>query len=342
MRRSITCCLLLTVIACGQGAGEAGPRTGPSSASPTSAAPTPSPTTIGPTAPIVGLPSEVIAKITIGGQPCGVLSAFGSMWVTDAQAAELVQVDLRTNRVVGRAPVDDTPCELTSAFGSLWVATQSGTLDRVDPRTRRVVARIPVGMTSYEPLVAFGSVWVSNRGSGTVSRVDPGRNRVVKTLQLPTILPGGLVEAAGKLWVGNDTAGDTKVVRVDPKTYRVETFKGGHRPAFVTAAAGSVWTADEDDGTVTRLDARTGAVRGSSVAGVRPVNLVALPGQTPEVWVPDDQGNLLIRIDALTGTVLERMLVGRGPAVAAVHGAEVWVSNFEDGTVWRVRPGQRV
>ncbi len=336
MRRTLVG-VLLAATACSGGDVAATP-TGAATA-PRSPAPSAAPS--GPVRPLIGEPSEVVAKVAVGGQPCGVVAAAGAVWVTDAQSATLVRIDAASNAVVTSTPVDATPCELTFGYGALWVATQSGVLDRVDPATGRVVARIPVGETSYEPLVAFGSVWVTNRNSGTVSRVDPRTNRVVATIDVPGTNPGGIVAVGDRLWIGNDTSGSTDVVRMDPRTGAIETFSAGARPAFVAAAAGAVFTADEGGHTVSRLDATTGAILGTALAGVRPVNLVALPVARPEIWVPDDQGGLLTRIDATTGEVIERMLGGRGPAVMAAHGSDVWVTNFEDGTAWRIRPGLR-
>lgn len=319
---------LLLVAACSSG-GSAAP-----SATPTQAGPP------GPLAPVVGEPSQVTAKVQVGGQPCGVLATATDVWVTDAEQARLVRLDRRRPRVVASTPLDATPCELTAGFGSLWVATQSGVLDRVDPATGRVVARITVGATSYEPLVAFGSVWVSNRGSDTVSRVDPRTNRVTATVATPGVHAGGLVAAGGSVWVGNDTGGATDLTRIDPRTLRLTPASAGVRPGYLAAAAGSVWSSDVGDGTVTRLDARTGARQAVvPLVGLSPVNLSALGGR--ELWVPDDQGDLLTRIDAVTGTVLERLLVGDGPAVTAQDGDAVWVTHFGDGSVWRVQPGAR-
>lgn len=299
-----------------------------------------SPSPSGSLAPFaLGRPSTVTEKVTTGGQPCGVVAAAGSVWVTDAEGARLLRIS--GGRVLATTKVDATPCELTYRYGSLWVATQSGTLDRVDPRTGKVLARIPVGETSYEPLVAFGYVWVTNRNSASVSKVDPARNRVVATISTPFVNAGGIVAAAGRLWIGNDSSNDTTFLRLDPRTGALTKLTAGPRPAFVAAAGGSVWTANQGDGTVTRVDERTGKVVATIVAGVSPVNLAALPGAHPEVWVPDDKANLLVRIDATTGTVIERMLAGSGPAVVAPDGADVWVTNFGDGTVWRVHPGAR-
>jgi DNA-binding beta-propeller fold protein YncE len=320
MRR--TCALLATVLlaSCASAAEPAASRT--------------------PSPPALTLPSEVVAKVETGGQPCGVLAAFGAAWVTDAEGARLLRI--RDGKVDRTTKVDKTPCELTSGYGSLWVATQSNRLDRVDPKTGRVLARIPVGDTSYEPLVAFGAVWVTNRSSSSISKVDPATNRVVKTVSTPYVNPGGIVAAAGHLWVGNDSAGDSTALRVHPATLKVTEIEVGPRPAFVAAAAGSLWFANQGDGTVTRVDERTARATATFPAGVSPVNLATLPVARPEVWVPDDKANLLIRIDAATGTVLERLPAGTGPAVVAPEAGDVWVTNFGDGSVWRVRPGKRL
>jgi streptogramin lyase len=291
-------------------------------------------------APVDGTPTVVVSKVQVGGQPCGVLAAAGSVWVTDAGAGTLKRIDPRTHRVTATRPVSPQACELTEGFGSLWVSTQSGVLDRVDPATGRVLKHIPVGAGSYEPVVAFGRVWVSNRNGASISEIDPATNRVVATVATPGMQPGGLVEAGGALWVGNDSGGATELARLDPRSRRLTPVPGASRPSFVAAAAGRVWVASEDEGTVQAYDPVTGTPTGAALpAGTRPVNLSGLLDR--EVWVPDDLGNLLTRIDAVAGSVVERLAVCRGPAVVAPAGADVWVTCFEDGAVWHLRPGAR-
>jgi YVTN family beta-propeller protein len=334
LRRTAAVLVAALVAACGSG-GESSEARSPS-ASPSAS---PSPVT-GPVGPLDGTATEVVGKVEIGGQPCGVLVAAGAVWVTDAQEGLLRRIDPVSHRVLGTTSVSPTPCELTTGFGSLWVATQSGSLDRVDPSTGRVVKRIAVGAGSYEPVVAFGHVWVSNRNSSTISEVDPATNRVVATVPTPGLLPGGLVEAGGALWVGNDTGGGKELARLDPSTLRLTRFASAARPSFVAVAAGRVWVASEDEGSVTPYDPRSGTPTGPALpAGVRPVNLAGALDR--EVWVPDDVGNLVTRIDARTGVVVERLAVCRGPAVVAPGGRDVWVTCFEDGAVWHLRPGTR-
>lgn len=281
-----------------------------------------------------------VAKIGLGGTPCGVVVAFGAAWVTDAEKARLHRISLATNKVEATHPVDDAPCELTAAAGSLWVTTQSGRLDRIDPTTGTVTSRIKVGAASYETIAAFGSLWVSNRGDSTITRVDPATGRT-KSFSVGSAVPGGLIAAGGYLWVGRDTSQATSILRIDPADWTItEVETGGKRPAWLAATPGSVWVAHMSSGTAVAIDVETSEPRGlPAPAGFSPVNLEATPDGR-FVWVPDDYNNWLTRIDAATGDPVERLAVGEGPAVVSAQNREVWVTNFTEGTVWRLRLGR--
>ena len=97
-------------------------------------------------------PSDVVARIQLGGQPCGVAGAGGAVWVSDAQAGVLHRVDPATNAVTKTIAIGRIPCEMRFAAGALWIVTQTGKLVRVDPVTGRVVKRIAVGITSTTSL----------------------------------------------------------------------------------------------------------------------------------------------------------------------------------------------
>lgn len=313
--------LLLVLPGCGAGENEAGDPAGKSSTS-------------------AGPASRVVSKVSVGGQPCGVVGADGAVWVSDAEQGRVVRIDPAAGKVTATVPVDPTPCEMTFASGSIWVVTQSGKLDRIDPATARVTARIPVGLVSYEAVAAFGSIWVTNRGDRTISRIDPASNKVTRTFDVQDVQPGGIVAVDQELWVGNDTSAETHVLRMSPKTGKATRVEAGSRPAFVTASDGAVWTANQDAGTVTRIDVATGKATATVKAGISPVNLDLLdagPGGQ-EVWVPDDRGDVVVRIDARSSKVIETIPVGAGPAVVAAVGADVWVTNFGGGSVWQISP----
>ena len=264
-----------------------------------------------------GSASVVGPKVEVGGSPCGVVAAFGAVWVSVNDSAELVRIDAGSGAVTHRVPLSDKPCEITATKDALWVVTQSGVVDRVDPATRKVVASVPTGFASYEAIEAFGSIWVSNRNGQSLTRVDPATNETT-TVELPGVNAGGIAASADALWVGDDTTGSTAIARVDPTTLAVTRVEvGGSRPGYVAATADRVWVSRVKSGSVSMLDAATGKVLGRPTpAGSSPVNLAASPDGR-WVWVPDDATNLLTRIDAATGDAVERLEVGAGPAVVA-------------------------
>ena len=49
-------------------------------------------------------------------------------------------------------------------------------------------------------VVGAGAVWVANRLDGTVSRIDPETNEVVKTIEVGNA-PSGLAFADGRVWL---------------------------------------------------------------------------------------------------------------------------------------------
>jgi DNA-binding beta-propeller fold protein YncE len=158
-------------------------------------------------------------------------------------------------------------------------------------------------------------------------------------VQLRTVQPGGMAFAGGSLWVGDDTAGNSQLLRVDPATRKVtRVHAGGGRPAYLTTAAGALWVSNVDDGSVSSINPRTGRVNATLNVGVSPVNLKGRASQPPEVWVPDDNGNQVIRIDATTPRVVEHIPTAGGPAVVRAVGGDVWVTMFGIGEVWRIHP----
>jgi streptogramin lyase len=281
-------------------------------------------------------------RATVGGKPCGVAGAAGAVWISNADTGQLLRLDPATGTVTRRIALDPTPCAITVAYGSLWVVTQSGKLDRVDPVAGRVLAHVPIGETSYQAVATPGAMWVSNRNGATLTRIDPATNRVTATVPTPGIQPGGMVYAAGSLWVGDDTDGADHVLRMNPATHAFTRLVAGHRPAYLTATPGAIWVSNVNDGTVSRLDAASGRQTTSVKAGASPVNLDVRPGAAPEVWVPDDTGGHVTRVDATAGTVVETIdATGKGPALLAAVGGDIWVTMYEAGEVWRITPAAR-
>src|SRR5258708_15505236 len=90
----------------------------------------------------------------------------------------------------------------------------------------------------------------------TVSRIDPRKNKVVKTIGFdgsPTRI------RAGAIWVGSQAR--PNIFRIDPATNAVTTVPVGHGSELcVDPHADGIWVSDDTSGSVTRIDPATNKV----------------------------------------------------------------------------------
>jgi streptogramin lyase len=68
-----------------------------------------------------------------------------------------------------------------------------------------------------------------------VQRIDPARNRVVKTLRFPGQKPSGIAASAGAIWVGADYGSEVR--RLDPRSCRWSKVRTGQLGSSWLAAA---------------------------------------------------------------------------------------------------------
>ena len=160
----------------------------------------------------------------------------------------------------------------------------------------RRIASIPTGGTTYDFTYALGAIWMTNRSGGTVQRITPNSNRVLKTVAFPAgVAPAGIGYAAGALWVGDDHG--NSVFRLEPRTYRwTRVRSGGQAASWIAVNGTDVWVSNTKSGTVTRIDARTRKATATLKIGISPVNLDAIGG---DIWVPDDLADTIVRVTAI-------------------------------------------
>ena len=156
-----------------------------------------------PTATSAGPPIlEVLARVSVGAEPIGIVEGLGSIWVVNSEFDS------------GGTP----------------------SVSRVDPASGSVVATIPVGAVPLEAVAAYDAVWVSNSEDDTITRIDPATNEVAATIAVCGA-PEGMAADEDGLWVVCEESGE--VVRVDPAANRAEKpIQVGLEPRFVRQRVG--------------------------------------------------------------------------------------------------------
>jgi YVTN family beta-propeller protein len=240
-----------------------------------------------------------------------------------------------SNKVVDQVPVGARPSAITPGASSIWVANvEDRTLARIDPFGRSLRRYITLQRTPTDAAYGEGAVWVANGLLGTVQRVDTDFNTVGDPIDTGAgrAGDGSIAVGGGTVWFAS---GNSIVVGVDPASGRVtHALFARAGPAAVSVGFGSVWVANQDDNTLSRFDADTGALLKTFTVGRRPSGIAVGGGA---VWVTDEGDDRVSRIDPASNSQIT-IDVGDGPTGIAFGLGAVWVANSRDGTVSRIDP----
>ena len=98
--------------------------------------------------------------------------------------------------------------------------------------------------------------------------------------------------------------------------------------------AEAAWVANAGDGTVTRLDRKTGEVLGTTKVGRDPRQLTFGQGF---VWVTNNDDNTVTRLDPKTGRIVGSPIpVGSKPLGIDAGAGAIWVANHGDNSITRI------
>ncbi|MGN6161606.1 MAG: hypothetical protein ACTHOG_07865 [Marmoricola sp.] len=166
-------------------------------------------------------------EVVGGGHADDVLSAAGSVWVSDFEGS-VVRRYTPAGKLLATIRGVNGPETLVMAAGALWVADHhGGSIDRIDIGTNKVTDRITVttpGPSGVQGLtVGLGSLWGGAGRSQTVSRVNVSTRLRTLTIDLAGVSGdpcGGVAVTPAAGWVSSclDT---TQLDEFDPRTGKV-------------------------------------------------------------------------------------------------------------------------
>jgi branched-chain amino acid transport system substrate-binding protein len=161
----------------------------------------------------------------------------GAVWAI-SEDRRVFRIDPETGERVAKIDVDATT--IAAGREGVWFirGDQTKAVTRIDPRTNRPGQTIQVGAQNLSAVaVGGGHVWASAEGDGLVWRIDPGRDPVMRTIDVGvgvTFLAFG----DGAIWTANYS--DGTVSRIDVKTSVAESAPVGAVHA-IAVGEGTAW-----------------------------------------------------------------------------------------------------
>jgi hypothetical protein len=122
----------------------------------------------------------------------------------------------------------------------VWVGRTDSALTPINPVTNRPGRTIRVGATGLAGIaLGAGSVWASDPSDGLVWRIDPGPQRLTRTVSVSTGTTD-ITFGRGSVWTTNFIAGTSS--RISPATNAVTLTRSlAGTPQGIAIARGTVW-----------------------------------------------------------------------------------------------------
>ena len=230
---------------------------------------------------------------------------------------------------------------MTSGGGFLWVVSGSSIV-RIDPQTDQIVGEpIRAGVQAEDIAFGEGTLWVTTVGSGdlgapsetdAVSRIDPESDKILTTIKVSRG-PMSLAFTPEGVWVVNFGMSGNTVIRMDPRTGQIvgDPVQTGRAPLSVAVGEGSLWVANHDARTITRIDLATNQVVTNITVPSEPHRVAYGEGA---VWVANFHVNSVTRIDPQTNEIVgEPIPIGHPAGNMAAGLGSVWVTSDYRGPV---------
>ena len=202
---------------------------------------------------------SLLADIPVGSSPAQVTAGAGALWVATPRPPDTVsRIDPRTRAVSQTIAVGNGPAAVAVGAGGVWVVNSlDGTLSWISPATNEVVKTIPTGNSPSGVCVAAGAVWVASPYDRSIVRFDP----VSATHDDDPLddQPTQLACGGGSVWATSQIVRDGHPAEhrrpAEPSSARIGV---GRNPSGLAWGDGALWVANTDDGTVSRIDGRSG------------------------------------------------------------------------------------
>jgi virginiamycin B lyase len=293
-----------------------------------------------PGVPAVQAPFESLkrsATFKIGATADWVLVASDSIWVSGSKPYSVQRIDPATNRIAAKVRIPGEACAgLAFGFGSVWVPVcgKKPLLARVDVHTNRISALLPIAPAGPEGGITASddSIWmVTNKDGTTLSRIDPATNVVRQKVSIPS---GSYNPLSRDRTVWITSFEKDLLTAVDATNGNVlASIPVGPKPRFLAAGGGSVWTLNQGDGSLTRVEIGSRKVTNTVALGI-PGFGGDLDYGAGFVWASMIDLPITM-IDGRTD-IVRRQWIGQGGDAVRFGFDSIWVTDYHRGLLWRI------
>jgi virginiamycin B lyase len=258
-----------------------------------------------------------------------------AVWVASTGPFAVNRIDPKTNTRLASVELPGEACAgLAVGAGSLWVplCTAKPSLARIDLKNNAVTSIYPVGPPAEEGGIAFGagSIWLIVDKLGSLARINPDNGVVLDTFHVPagSYNPAFL---GGSVWVTHADGSDaTGIDAASGKT--IATVLTGPNPRFLTVGAGAVWTLNQGDGTLTRIDPLSR--QSATISLGTPGHGGDIAFGHGKIWTSMPKVPLSL-IDAGLNRLVCQWVGPGGDALNIGHGS-LWLTDYHAGTIERI------
>ena len=287
--------------------------------------------------------NELVAEVAVGVDPEAIAVGEGAVWAANVEDETVSRIDPADTDATPRTiSVGDYTSDVAVGAGAVWVALGAlAELVRINPDQNQAATPIaalgegvPCGGAPRASLaIGAGAVWLACE-SPELGRVDPqsGVGRAVGLeAGLLTSSSSVLSEFADiafgleSLWIVDRKT--NSIIEVDPVTIQEQrTITVGQDPTAIAAGTDSLWVANFEDDTVTRVQipgrGQTPTITQIGV-GDGPVDVAFGEGA---IWVANSLDRTVSRINPGTGEVEATIRIGNEPKRLAAGEGRVWVT----------------
>jgi hypothetical protein len=166
--------------------------------------------------------------------------------------------------------------------------------------------------------------------AGSLARISPDTGDVRQVVRVPAGSFNPLYHD-GRIWITRAAGAEVTIIdALDGKP--LATVPTGPNPRFLTAAAGGIWTLNQGDGSLTRIDERTRSTKTIGLGTPGHGGDISFGGGMIWTTMPKVP---LSAIDASAVSLRCRWTGPGGDSLGVGHGA-IWLTDYHAGTLSRI------